>query len=264
MSIFDNFSKKELEIVLYKYDTWREILSELGSYDKHNKMLPLLKRRLDELNIDYSFMGVVPNRRKEGTARNKYTKYSDEEIFKRDNGLSMTTVKRAFKEHKEIPYECAICHLPPIWQGKPLVLTMDHIDGNTDNNEFTNLRWVCPNCDRQLPTYGSRNRKNRDKGLEKIFLDNKQDGKKDKCPICGAEKWKRSKLCLECSYKEKQKLEKPIRDVLKEDIRNFSFMELSRKYNVSDNTIRKWCKYYNLLFKKTEINKISDKDWVKI
>ena len=77
MSIFDNYTKKELEEVLHKYDTWREILSELGSYDKHNKMLPLLKRRLDELNIDYSFMGVVPNRRKEGTARNKYTKYRD-------------------------------------------------------------------------------------------------------------------------------------------------------------------------------------------
>ena len=45
-------------------------------------------------------------------------------------------------------YKCAICGLEPIWNGKPLTLTLDHIDGDHYNDTLENLRWICPNCDR--------------------------------------------------------------------------------------------------------------------
>jgi uncharacterized protein YjcR len=44
-------------------------------------------------------------------------------------------------------------------------------------------------------------------------------------------------------------------------IRELSFLEIGRRYGVSDNTIRKWCIAENLPSKKSEIKKYSDKDW---
>lgn len=54
---------------------------------------------------------------------------------------------------------CAICGCPQEHNGKPLVFVLDHIDGDVSNNRRENLRCVCPNCDSQLDTYKSKNKK---------------------------------------------------------------------------------------------------------
>lgn len=258
MSIFDNYSKIEIEEVIQKYNTWRDVLTELGAYDKHNKMVPTLKRKLEELNIDYSNIDLTPIRKKAGHCRNKYTKFLDEEVFRKNNGLGVYTVRRRFKECSE-KYVCAICEMLPIWQGKDLVLTMDHIDGDTDNNELNNLRWVCPNCDRQLSTYAGKNKK-RVYNLPLVQLEDKKCGK-NLCSICNTEKDAKSNLCFKCSKIEMRKVDRPSRETLKEEIRKTSFTSLGKKYGVTDNAIRKWCFYYNLPCKVNEIYKISDEDW---
>ncbi|WP_310527419.1 HNH endonuclease [Nocardioides sp.] len=55
---------------------------------------------------------------------------------------------------------CALCGTQEMWNGRPLVLVLDHLDGDSTNNTRDNLRLVCPNCDSQLPTYQNRNKGN--------------------------------------------------------------------------------------------------------
>lgn len=56
-------------------------------------------------------------------------------------------------------YKCSICSISE-WQNQKLVLILDHINGKPNDWSITNLRFVCPNCDSQLPTYKSKNKGN--------------------------------------------------------------------------------------------------------
>ena len=56
-------------------------------------------------------------------------------------------------------HRCEICGLSE-WLNEPIVLILDHIDGNADNWLLGNLRLICSNCDSQTPTYKSKNKGN--------------------------------------------------------------------------------------------------------
>lgn len=84
------------------------------------------------------------------------------------------------------------------------------------------------------------------------------------CKNCGNICSKKDSFCLKCSNLLKRQIKKPSREVLKDLIRNKSFSMIGRIYNVSDNAIRKWCISMGLPSRKTDINKITDEEWLQI
>ena len=92
---------------------------------------------------------------------------------------SRAVVRRAYRKwrrEQNMPYRCdnITCQLhvsEPRWNGRPIVLTPDHIDGNSKNNRPSNLRLLCPNCDAQLPTRGGGNKgRVRNEGVNSYHL----------------------------------------------------------------------------------------------
>lgn len=53
--------------------------------------------------------------------------------------------------------KCESCNIQD-WMGKAIRFWVDHIDGCATNNDPSNLRLVCPNCDSQSATFGGKNR----------------------------------------------------------------------------------------------------------
>ncbi len=65
-----------------------------------------------------------------------------------------------------------------VWNGQRLELILDHINGVNGDNNPTNLRFLCPNCNAQQPTTGGGNR-GRVKQESDGFTVNRDDGNKD-------------------------------------------------------------------------------------
>ena len=91
--------------------------------------------------------------------KDKYNAIIEEfERGERVKPIGSTTRLKEYISSKN-DYACVICGVKD-WNRKPLVLTLDHIDGNSNNHKPDNVRCICPNCDSQLDTYKGRNKGN--------------------------------------------------------------------------------------------------------
>ena len=90
-----------------------------------------------------------------------YIKQADElgEFTAGSNGEASRRLIKSYLIEK-YGHKCSICGLTE-WMGLPAPLIVDHIDGDVFNNKVSNFRLVCGNCDMQLPTYKSKNKKGR-------------------------------------------------------------------------------------------------------
>ena len=194
------------------------MLSKLGYSTKGGNNNTTLKNRLEYYNISTDHFTYKPSKRN----------WTDEEIFCEDSKASQTMLRRVYKKKNITPYECAVCGLPAFWNGKPLVLTLDHKNGKNKDNRYDNLRWICPNCDRQSDTYGMKNKKNLQKN---VILFTSAD----------------VELKLKSNSKKSTKIEAPSRQELKDNLWQLkNYTQVANHYNVSSTQIRRWCRQYDL------------------
>lgn len=155
---------------------------------------------------------------------------------------------------------------------KRISFSYGHIDGDNSNNELSNLRWLCPNCNSQTETFCGKNKEYKRKRstlYQKTVTKTEKITYKNRCPRCKTGyKTKDADYCLDCytqlrsMYIDGTDILKPSREALKALIRTESFESIGRQYGeVSGNSIKKWCRNYNLPDKKSEIKQYTDEEW---
>lgn len=89
------------------------------------------------------------------------------------------TVKRKLIKYGYLEEKCYMdgCVVKTEWNGKKLVLHLDHKNGNKKDRSLENLRLLCPNCHSQTETYcGGNSKKVRERKLRIISsVDPEQD-----------------------------------------------------------------------------------------
>lgn len=143
-------SKSDLTTLISNSDTYTEVLEKLGYGKLRNGAFMTLKKKVNKWDIDTSHMSHFKKANNE--------KATDETIFSKNSPHSHSTIRKYVIKHNKVPYVCAVCGNKGEWNKKPLALTLDHINGDRDDNRIENLRFICPNCDRQSDTYGTKNK----------------------------------------------------------------------------------------------------------
>ena len=72
------------------------------------------------------------------------------------SSITSSSLKRKLWDAGMLPRACQECGQGEEWNGKRLVLQLDHINGNRRDNRIGNLRILCPNCHTQTHTFAGR------------------------------------------------------------------------------------------------------------
>lgn len=78
-------------------------------------------------------------------------------IFSENSTAKRNYVKQLIIANNLIPLKCAECDIVDKWNGKSIVLQLDHINGHSNDQRLENLRFLCPNCHSQTHTFCGRN-----------------------------------------------------------------------------------------------------------
>jgi len=145
-----------------------------------------------------------------------------EDIFK-ENSLytNRDLIKKKLYQNNILEEKCNECKIGSEWNGKPLTLQLDHINGIYNDHRIENLQILCPNCHTQTQSYAGRN-------LEKKLKD-KEEKERNKIGRSHLRKFN------------------PTKEELEKILKTTNFVQAGKIFGVSDNAVRKRAKLYNLI-----------------
>lgn len=223
----NTIDKDELQKVLNESSSYRDALRRIGyNGSTLTYYYRVLKKRIQKDNLDITKLNT--NRSK---TNKRPIKSLDDMLKNTTLHVRTASLKKKLIDSGLLKYECRDCKNHGIWMDKPLVLQLEHIDGNHKNNTLSNLTLLCPNCHSQTSTYGGKKLKK--KTVIKI------------CKKCNKQIQKNSTHCISCvDIPQRKPRYNSTKSELEDMIlrQNMSYVSIGKKFGVTDNAIKKRCK----------------------
>lgn len=154
MAIVDEFSEEELRNIIEISKSKKEVIERLG-YRGGGNSWETIKKRVDKYGIEWEHLKKA--RKVDYGGGNKSRPL---ETYLVENSTARgTKFKKRLVDEGLLENMCSICGINNEWNGKSLVLHLDHVNGVNNDNRLENLRVLCPNCHSQTSTYAGRNMK---------------------------------------------------------------------------------------------------------
>ncbi len=217
----NRYEKEKFSKIVEKSNNLSDVAKKLGLTSGHGNR-QTIKKYIDlyNINIDHFIFSS-------GNVKN-FEKNDLNDILIENSHYGTTHLKnRLFKEGVK-EKKCEICGQEEMWFNKKLTFILDHKNGIRTDHRLENLRILCPNCNSVLDT-------NCGKNLSKYKKTNNNF-----CE-CGKKISKNSKNCTIC-FSNKHSKDKPDLKILVESVEKIGYRATGRKYNVSNNTIKRWLK----------------------
>ena len=125
-----------------------------------------------------------------------------------------------------------------------------HLDGNRQNNRESNLIVMLRGQHTKLRNWLKEGGPGSERFITERGLANKALRQK-KCQCCGRPlRTSRARFCSKACLQQTKRENWPSKAQLKKDMDTLNWCAIGRKYNVSDNAVRKWAIAYKLLQQK--------------
>lgn len=162
----------------------------------------------------------------------KHARGSNRYGYVRQHARKVTSSRKQQCEKCTYDLHVETCHITPICD-------FDENEYIDVVNDPSNLILLCPNCH-----------------WEHDNLEKKKMAAEQKICKCGKSKNKYSIVCRKCADERRKivtvrkVMNRPSREELLDLIKRLPMIQIGKLYNVSDNAIRKWCKSYDIDYKK--------------
>lgn len=246
--------KNKLETIIKSSFSYADVLRGMD-LNTNNGNYQTLKRYISKYNLSIDHFKYISN------MGEMIAKPID---FYLQNGTTIgsNNLKKKILKLKLIEYQCAWCKITDTYDGRPIVLQLDHINGINTDNRLENLRLLCPNCHSQTDTFTSKNRVNKiSENKMSIKYQQYEQKQKDCICQCGEKKHFKSTICIKCLgkiNKNKDKNKNSTRqkilnefglDYIIDLLKKTSYVNVGKLLNVSDNAVRKIIKSEGYNFK---------------
>ena len=150
-------SKQELEFIVAKAESISDILVHFGLINKGHNYRTLKKRLIeDSIPFDHIKLGPHSNKGRKFETENKIP--LSEILVENSSYTNRSRLKIRLFAARLLKNQCYICRQLPEWNGKPLSLQLDHINGISNDHRIENLRILCPHCHSQTDNFAGRNK----------------------------------------------------------------------------------------------------------